>query len=73
MTKIKEFETTLNNLNYESRMKDSRLKFLIETEKEKEGYIRSVKSLLNDCEKDTNLKKGMNGVLANLISVDKKI
>ncbi len=72
MTKIKEFETTLNNLNYESRMKDSRLKFLIETEKEKEGYIRSVKSLLNDCEKDTNLKKGMNGVLANLISVDKK-
>ena len=72
MTKIKEFETTLNNLNYESRMKDSRLKFLIETEKEKEGYTRSVKSLLNDCEKDTNLKKGMNGVLANLISVDKK-
>ena len=72
MAKIKEFETTLNNLNYESRMKDSRLKFLIETEKEKEGYIRSVKSLLNDCEKDSNLKKGMNGVLANLISVDKK-
>ena len=72
MAKIKEFETTLNNLNYESRMKDSRLKFLIETEKEKEGYTRSVKSLLNDCEKDTNLKKGMNGVLANLISVDKK-
>ena len=72
MTKIKEFETTLNNLNYESRMKDSRLKFLIETEKEKEGYTRSVKSLLNDCEKDSNLKKGMNGVLANLISVDKK-
>ena len=72
MIKIKEFETTLNNLNYESRMKDSRLKFLIETEKEKEGYTRSVKSLLNDCEKDSNLKKGMNGVLANLISVDKK-
>ena len=72
MAKIKEFETTLNNLNYESRMKDSRLKFLIETEKEKEGYIRSVKSLLIDCEKDSNLKKGMNGVLANLISVDKK-
>ena len=72
MAKIKEFETTLNNLNYESRMKDSRLKFLIETEKEKEGYTRSVKSLLNDCEKDSNLKKGMNGVLANLISVDKK-
>lgn len=72
MRKIKEFDTRLNNLTYESRMKDSRLKFLIETEKEKEGYTRSVKSLLVDCEKDANLNKGMNGILANLISVDKK-
>ena len=72
MAKIKEFDTALNELTYESRMKDSRLKFLIETEKEKEGYIRSVKSLLTDCERDSNLNKGMNGVLANLISVDKK-
>ena len=72
MTKIKEFDTLLNNLTYESRMKDSRLKFLIETEKEKEGYTRSVKSLLTDCDNDASLKKGMNGILANLISVDKK-
>ena len=72
MTKIKEFDTSLNNLNYEMRMKDSRLKFLVETEKEKEGYLRSVKALLLDCEKDAKLGKGMNGVLANLISVDKK-
>src|SRR5699024_722500 len=55
-----------------SRMKDSRLKFLIETEKEKEGYTRSVKLLLLDCDKDANLKKGMNGIFANLITVDKK-
>ena len=72
MAKIKEFDTKLNNLMYESRMKDSRLKFLIETEKEKEGYMRSVKTLLVDCEKNPVLNKGMNGVLANLISVDKK-
>ena len=72
MAKIKEFDTILNNLTYESRMKDSRLKFLIETEKEKEGYTRSVKSLLLDCDKDANLKKGMNGIFANLITVDKK-
>ena len=72
MTKIKEFDTLLNNLLYESRMKDSRLKFLIETEKEKEGYTRSVKALLLDCEKDEKLKKGVSGVLANLITVDKK-
>ena len=72
MSKIKEFDTMLNNLAYESRMKDSRLKFLIETEKEKEGYTRSVKALLIDCDKNPVLKKGTNGVLANLISVDKK-
>ena len=72
MAKIKEFDTILNNLTYESRMKDSRLKFLIETEKEKEGYTRSVKSLLLDCDKAANLKKGMNGIFANLITVDKK-
>ena len=72
MKKIKEFDDSINRLSYELRMKDSRLKFLIETEKEKEGYIKSVKSLLKDCESDNNLNKGMNGVLANLISVNKK-
>ena len=72
MAKIKEFDTLINNLTYESRMKDSRLKFLIETEKEKEGYTRSVKSILLACDKDAGLKKGTRGVLANLISVDKK-
>jgi len=66
--KLKEYENKINNLNYDLRMKDSRLKFLIETEKEKEGYIKSVKSLLLECEKNGSLNKGMNGVLANLIS-----
>ena len=41
-------------------------------EKEKEGYIRSVKSLLLDCDKDANLKKGMHGVLANILTVPKE-
>ena len=68
VVKLKEYENKINNLNYDLRMKDSRLKFLIETEKEKEGYIKSVKSLLLECEKNGNLNKGVNGVLANLIS-----
>ena len=41
----------INNTN-EMRMKQSRYNFLIETEKKKEGYIKSVKSLLLDCEKN---------------------
>lgn len=71
-SKINEFISCINKTTDEIRMKQSRLNFLIETEKEKEGYIKSVKSLLLACDKDSNLKKGVHGVLANLISVDKK-
>lgn len=66
--KQKEFEQQRNHLVDESRMKEARYKFLVETEKEKEGYTKSVKSLLLECEKDRNLNKGVHGVLANLIS-----
>ncbi len=67
--KIKAYENDINNLSGEMRIKESRLKFLIETEKEKEGYIKSVKSLLQDCENVKDLGKGMHGVLANIIDV----
>ena len=68
-TKIKSFERNINAYQSELRVKESRLKFLIETEKEKEGYIKSVKSLLKDCENIKDLGKGMHGVLANIIEV----
>ena len=70
--KLKEYDLKINQCESEIRMKDSRMKFLIETEKEKEGYIRSVKAILQDCEKDLSLKKGVHGVIANLISVPKE-
>ena len=70
--KINTFETKINNLQTEYRMKEARYRFLVETEKEKEGYARSVKALLEAIEKNATLKKGVNGVLANLISVDSK-
>ena len=71
-TKLKQFDEQINNLTNELRMKTSRHNFLVETEKEKEGYIKSVKQLLLDCEKDQELNKGMYGVIANLISVPKE-
>ena len=70
--KIKEYETKINMYSGEKRIKESKLKFLIETEKEKEGYIKSVKSLLKECENTKELGKGMHGVLANLIEVPEK-
>ena len=70
--KIKAYEDEINRYQSEIRIKESRLKFLIETEKEKEGYIKSVKALLNDCENIKDLGKGMHGVLANVIEVPKE-
>ena len=67
--KIKNYENNINILSSEMRIKESRQKFLIETEKEKEGYIKSVKDLLKDCENIKELGKGMHGVLANIIEV----
>ncbi|MBQ9297551.1 MAG: chromosome segregation protein SMC [Clostridia bacterium] len=65
----KEYDTKINNLEMDLRVKESKLKFLIETEREKEGYSKSIKSILKASENDANLKKGMHDVLANIISV----
>ncbi len=66
---IDKFEKDINVFSMEKRIKDSKLKFLIETEKEKEGYIKSVKDLLKACENTKELGKGMHGILANIIDV----
>lgn len=71
-SQVAKFDEEINNLDTDYRIKNSRLKFLVETEKEKEGYGRSVKLLLEDIEKNSTLNKGVHGVLANLISVDSK-
>ena len=67
--KIKTCDIKINNMTQELRIKEARHKFLVETEKEKEGYTKSVKSILKDCENIKELGKGMNGALAELIEV----
>ncbi len=67
--KINDYQNQINVYQSEMRIKESKLKFLMETEKEKDGYIKSVKSLLKDCEDSKELGKGMHGVLANIIQV----
>ena len=70
--KLKEFDEKINQYQSEYRIKDSKHKFLIETEKEKEGYSKSVKTLMNSIEKNNVLAKGVHGVIAGLISVEEK-
>ena len=69
---IEDYNNKINVLENEYRIKESKLKFLIETEKEKEGYNRSVKEILKLSEKNSKYNKGMNGVLANLLTVPKE-
>ena len=70
--KQQEFDKNISDLTDEKRLKTSKYNFLIETEREKEGYVKSVKSLLLACENNAELNKGINGVLANIISTDEK-
>ena len=70
--RLKEFDIRINNYQSEYRIKEARHRFLVETEKEKEGYSKSVKALLEAVEKKLTVSKGVHGILANLISVDKK-
>lgn len=70
--RINQFENEINILANEMRIKDSRLKFLIETEKEKEGYTKSVKELLKACDGIKELGRGTYGVLANIVTVPKE-
>ena len=72
LAKLKEYQDQINVASDELRVKESKLKFLKDMEKEKEGYTRSVKALLLECDKNEGLKKGMHGVLANIISVPKE-
>lgn len=66
---LEDYHQQINHLENEYRIKESRLKFLIETEKEKEGYNKSVKAVLELAEKNSKYKSGMHGVLANLLTV----
>jgi len=54
------------------RIKTEKHKFLEDTEKNNEGYFRSVKGILDECDANPNFKKGICGTLAKLISVPEK-
>ncbi len=70
---IKSIDIKINNSIQELNFKESKHKFLVETEKEKDGYQKSVKALLQECEKTKELGKGVKGALAELIDVPQNL
>ncbi|MTI69971.1 MAG: chromosome segregation protein SMC [Firmicutes bacterium] len=62
-----------NNLKGEIQGKISRYNLLNDMKREYEGFYRSVKNTLKACRNNTHLGKGVRGVIAELISVDKNL
>ena len=71
-TKLKEYANKIQELISALQTKENKYNFLLETEREKEGYTKSIKTLLLDCEKNNELGKGVHGALADLIDVPKE-
>ena len=61
----------INNSIQELNFKESKHKFLVETEKEKDGYQKSVKALLQECEKTKELGETIRLDLYRLGSPDR--
>ncbi len=78
-TEKKELQDTLVDLEKQHgaiktdiQVKASRHRLLNDMEKSMEGYSRSVKEIMNACQKSSDLGKGIHGTVAQLFSVDKK-
>lgn len=74
-----ELESTLdakrkkqNAIKSDLHVKTSRSKMLQDMERNLEGYNRSVKELLNACQRSPEFGAGIYGALAQLLTVDKK-
>lgn len=67
--KILEYENNIRKLADELNNKESRHRFLVETENEFEGYNRAVKEVLQKSQKDKSFGQNIYGALGGLIKV----
>ncbi len=70
--RLKALEKEVYNISSEISVKTTKHKLLSDTEKNNEGYFRSVKVILDECERNQEFSKGICGTLAKLISVSKQ-
>lgn len=61
-----------NSVKSDLQVKASRQKMLQDMERNLEGYNRSVKEILNVCQRSPEFGSGIHGALAQLVTVDKK-
>lgn len=70
--KLDAFRRRQSELRAEIHAKTSRLSMLQDMEKNLEGYNRSVKVILQACQRSPEFGRGIHGALAQLITVDKR-
>jgi len=70
--KVLNYENSIRKIFDELNNKESRYKFLVETENEFEGYIKAVKELMQKVQKDKEFGKNIYGTIASLIKVPEK-
>ncbi|MFA6309701.1 MAG: chromosome segregation protein SMC, partial [Clostridia bacterium] len=71
-TELSELKKKQEKLNYETQTKTSKSKTLQDMENRLEGYNRSVRVILESCEKSSQFGNGIHGAIAQIISVEKK-
>ncbi len=71
-SKLSELKKHDNSVKTELQYKKSRLRLLNEMEQNMEGYNKTVRLLVKACNSDAALGKGVHGVLAKLITVDRR-
>ncbi len=64
-----DYESEIKKISQDLHIKESRYKFLVETENEFEGYNKAVKEVLAKCQKDSNFGRNIFGAVASLIKV----
>ena len=68
-SKVNQYEEGIRQNLSEISSKEARLKFLEETEKEFEGYVNSVKAIMQKCQNDKGFGNGIYGTVASLMKV----
>ncbi|WMM26728.1 chromosome segregation protein SMC [Tissierella sp. MB52-C2] len=69
---LESINKNINTNNMEIQSKTSSFKLLKNMEEDYEGYYKGVKSLLKAAKRESQLKEGLIGVVAELIKVDEK-
>ena len=69
---LEQNEKKLNNIQNEIQFKASKKKMLVNMEANMDGYFRSIKEILKECDKNPDFKKGIHGPLFKLIDVSGK-